>query len=264
MRKAPKYLLVGRNQLNLLRHAFLFYSRIPIGKVDYSDENLIKAFRYFPLVGIVVGGISALVYVLSDLVLPQYVSILFGIIAGVVMTGALHEDGLSDFFDAFGGAHDKEKALEVMKDSHIGAYGVLSLIMIFLTKYSLLLSIPSTYIPWIFIASGASARLMSIITSRLSTYARNENQRSKSLHLRIGIDNVTTAIATLFAIAPLVLLPWQVSAVAVPIYTIILFVMKWYTERRIGGYTGDTLGALEQFCEVAFYLSASVTLGIFP
>ena len=264
MRKTPKYLLSVQNQLNLLRHAFLFYSRIPVGKIDYSDENLIKAFRYFPLVGIVVGGISALVYVLSDLVLPQYVSVLLGIIAGVIMTGALHEDGLSDFFDAFGGGHDREKALEIMKDSHIGAYGVLSLIALFFIKYTLLLSVPSAYIPSVFIASGASARLMSIITSRLSTYARSENQKSKSLHLRIRIDNVTTTIAILFAITPLAMLPWQVSAVAIPMYVLILLVMKWYTERRIGGYTGDTLGALEQFCEVAFYLSASITLGIFP
>ncbi|MDO4695175.1 adenosylcobinamide-GDP ribazoletransferase [Porphyromonas sp.] len=264
MRKTPKFLLSVRNQLNLLRHAFLFYSRIPIGKIDYSDQNLIKAFRYFPLVGIVVGGISALVYTLSDLILPQYISVLLGIIAGVIMTGALHEDGFSDFFDAFGGSHDKEKALEIMKDSHIGAYGVLSLIFLLLTKYTLLLSLSGQYIPWIFIASGASARLMPIITSKISTYARNENQKSKSLHLRIRIDNVTTTIATLFAGLPLLLLPWEVSAIVIPVYVLILFVMKWYTERRIGGYTGDTLGALEQFCEVAFYLSASVMLSIYP
>lgn len=264
MRKTPKYLHSSRSQLNLLQHAFLFYSRIPVGGIDYSDQNLIKAFRYFPLVGIVVGSISALVYILSNLVLPQYVSVLFGIIAGVIMTGALHEDGFSDFFDAFGGGHDKEKALEIMKDSHIGAYGVLSLIFLFLTKYTLLLSLPGRYIPWIFIASGASARLMSIITSRLSVYARNETQKSKSLHLRIRIDNITITIAIIFATLPLLLLPWQVSAAVIPLYALILFAMKWYTERRIGGYTGDTLGALEQFCEVAFYLSASIMLSIFP
>lgn len=247
-----------KQELNLLRHAFLFYSRIPAGRIDYSDENLIKAFRYLPLVGIIVGGLSGLSYTLTSTFLPVYVSVILSMIVSILLTGGLHEDGLSDFFDAFGGGHSKDRTLEIMKDSHIGVYGVLSLIFLCLMKFSLLLSLPQSIFPLVLIGASASARLVPIIASRISTYARKDGQQSKSMHLRIPIDRVTLFIAILFALLPLFFLPWQVSALVLPLYVILLWAMKWYTERRIGGYTGDTLGALEQFCEVAFYVSASI------
>lgn len=247
-----------RKELNLLRHAFLFYSRIPVGRIEYSDENLIKAFRYFPLVGIVVGGLSASVYLLSMFILPPTVSILIALIVGVLTTGGLHEDGFSDFFDAFGGGHTKQRILEIMKDSTIGVYGVMSLILLFLMKFALLYSLPLYIIPSLLIASGSSARFMSIAMSRISQYARNEGEKSKSMHLKIGIDNFTTFVAALFAFLPLLLLPLWISLIALGLYVITLLSMRHYIEKRIGGYTGDVLGALEQLCEVIIFAVASV------
>lgn len=240
-----------KQQLNLLFHAFRFYSRIPVGELEYSEENQTKAFRYFPLVGIVVGIVGGAIYVLLLTVFSSSVAVIGSIASMVFATGALHEDGLSDFFDGFGGGNTKEKVLDIMKDSTVGVYGVLALIVLFLTKYSLFLSIDEHLLPKVMVAAHASSRFMPIVMINTSQYARVGN--SKAMHTRNHIDRTTCIVALLFAAFPLVFLSWQTTICVVAIYFLLYSLLKRYVEKRIGGFTGDALGALQQFCEVGFY-----------
>lgn len=240
-----------KQQLNLFFHALMFYSRIPTGKIDYSEENMTKAFRYFPLVGIIVGAMGGGVFWLFQWIFPPPVALLFAMAAMVLSTGAIHEDGLSDFFDGFGGGRDKERILAIMKESTIGTYGVIALILMFLLKFALLLSIGLPQMALTLVAAHASSRMMPIFMVNSSHYARTEN--SKAMHTRKKIDTQSMLIALLFGLLPLVFMPWQVTLIVIPVYAMMMMLLKKYIEKKIGGFTGDVLGALQQFSELAFY-----------
>ena len=248
-----------KQQLNLFFHALLFYSRIPTGKIDYSEENLTKAFRYFPLVGIIVGAFGGVIFLLLRQIFPEPVTLVMAMAAMTFITGALHEDGLSDFFDGFGGRHDKEHILTIMKESTIGAYGVIALTLLFLMKYTLLLSIDSSHIVVTLIAAHASSRMMPVFLINSSRYARTGN--SKAMHTRKKVDTETFLIALAFSLVPLVFIPWQIILIVIPVYTAVGILLKKYTEKKIGGFTGDVLGALQQFSELAFYL---ICVALYP
>ncbi len=240
-----------KRQLNLFLHALQFYSRIPTGKIDYSEENLTQSLRYFPLVGIIVGTVGAIAFMLSMLVFPKSVAVVAAIISMVAVTGALHEDGVSDFFDGFGGGYTKERILEIMKDSHVGAYGVIALIFLFLGKFSLLFSIEIDQLPVVLIAAHASSRFMAVLLVKFSRYARTE--KSKSSHSRNPLSRTTFVTALILGILPLFLISWLIAICAVIIYLIIFSAVKRYVEKKIGGFTGDILGTLQQLCEITFY-----------
>lgn len=241
-----------KQQLNLFFHALLFYSRIPAGKINYSEENLTNAFRYFPLVGIIVGAIGGGVFWLFQWIFPIPVALVMAIAAMVLVTGALHEDGLSDFFDGFGGGRDKERILSIMKESTIGAYGVIALILLFLLKFTLLLSIDPSHIIIVLMAAHASSRIMPVLMVNSSRYARTGE--SKAMHTRRKTDMTTFLIALAFGLVPLIFMPWLIILVVILVYTVIMILLKKYTEKKIDGFTGDVLGALQQFSELAFYL----------
>ena len=125
-----------KKELHIFFTALLFYTRIPCPKnIDHNPDYLNKASRYFPLVGWIVGGISFSVYYLSSFLFPSQIAIVLSIIAGILVTGAFHEDGFADVCDGFGGGWTKEKILLIMKDSSIGAYGAIGLVLLFLLKF---------------------------------------------------------------------------------------------------------------------------------
>jgi adenosylcobinamide-GDP ribazoletransferase len=228
-----------KQQLNLFFHALMFYSRIPAGKIDYSEENLTKAFRYFPVVGILVGAIGGGVFLLFRLIFPDAVGIAAALAA---MT----------LFDGFGGGQTKERILAIMKDSTVGAYGVTAIVLLFLIKFSILSAIsPASMFPAL-IAAHASSRVMPVVLINTSQYARKEN--SKAMHTRHRTDGVTFSLAVVYGALPLLFIPWQTAVILIPAYALIWFLLKRYTERKIGGFTGDVLGAMQQFSELAFYL----------
>lgn len=229
----------------------MFYSRIPPGKIDYSEENLTKAFRYFPLIGIIVGALGGGVFWLLHFIFPTPIAVIAAMIVMVLSTGALHEDGLSDFFDGFGGGRDKEQILSIMKESTIGAYGVIALILLFLLKFTLLLSIDSSRVFVVLIAANALSRMMPLFLINSSHYARTGN--SKAMHTRNRLNATTFLTALAISLTPMLFMPWKILLMVIPVYAAIGFLLKIYTEKRIGGFTGDVLGALQQFSELAFY-----------
>jgi adenosylcobinamide-GDP ribazoletransferase len=214
--------------------------------------------------GWIVGGISVLTLLLCNEVLSIDLSILASIIAGILTTGAFHEDGFADVCDAFGGGWTKEKILDIMKDSRLGTFGVTGLLMILAAKFLLLKELvvivlntgSSPYLTLIglIILSHALSRLMPVVAIQTSTYVFEEDKtKSKPLAShKLSLMEMLTAI--FFAILPFLLLPMLAVVIVVPAL-LSAFLMSRYFKKWIGGYTGDCLGAIQQITELVCYLT---------
>ena len=243
-----------RSEWDLLRLSLLFYTRIPVGHVEYHEERMGESFRYFPLLGAIVGAVMAGIYALAGYYLPNAVAAVMSVIVGLVVTGGMHEDGLSDYCDAFGGYHDRDTTLRIMKDSSTGVYGILGLVMLLMSRVVLLSYIPYETAIGTIVAMAVVARWMPILVMRLSTYARKSDEASKATHLRQVVTTKTLLIAAVWALLALLLLPWQAAVVA-PVLMIgqSLLIMR-ISNKRIGGHTGDVLGAIECLAELMLLL----------
>src|SRR5688500_17032983 len=124
-----------KKELRIIFTAIMFYTRIPCPEwVDHDADNLNKATRYFPLIGWIVGLVTWLIFIAGQYFFSMQISILLSIAGGVLITGAFHEDGFADVCDGFGGGWTSEKILNIMKDSRVGTYGVVGMLLIFALK----------------------------------------------------------------------------------------------------------------------------------
>jgi adenosylcobinamide-GDP ribazoletransferase len=193
-------------------------------------------------------------------VFPLQVAVVFAMLSRVLVTGALHEDGLADFMDGFGGGGgDRERTLEIMKDSHTGVYGVIGLVFYFLLSCILLSGLqPPDACLIVLIADPFCKFIASQITWFLP-YARTAST-SKSGVVYCRMSAGPFAISALSGLLPLALVPhawWLVMTLfPISVCTLLLQLMK----RRIGGYTGDCCGALFLLCELSFYLASLIIL----
>ena len=242
----------------------MFYTRIPCPKnIDHSPEYINKATRYFPLIGYIVGLISFFIFWISSFLFDTNTAVLFSLIAGVLVTGAFHEDGLADAFDGFGGGWTKEKILDIMKDSRVGAYGVIALIFLFGLKFfgltgSLLKIENQNYIPTalIFITYHSLARLTAINIVFTSQYSRDD-ETSKAKPIAKAHSYKEIVGAYFFGLVPLIILcffRWEFCLVLIPLAAL-YFYSKRYFNKWIDGYTGDCLGAVEQIAECVCLLT---------
>ncbi|HWY97589.1 MAG TPA: adenosylcobinamide-GDP ribazoletransferase, partial [Bacteroidia bacterium] len=155
-----------KKEIRIFFTALMFFTRIPCPKwVDHSEEYLNKSSKYFPLMGWIVGGFSALIYFGGTYIFPVSIAILLSMVASIWITGAFHEDGLADVCDGFGGGWTKEKILLIMKDSRVGAFGVIGLVMVLLIKYVSLSSIPSMgklFVPFIIVSAHSLSRFFAV------------------------------------------------------------------------------------------------------
>ncbi len=233
----------------------MFLTRIPVSRwADHSEERLNRSAAFFPLVGMIVGAICAGVFLLCSRALSREASILLSMAAGILTTGAFHEDGFADFCDGFGGGWTKEKILEIMKDSRIGAFGAIGLVLILLLKYRLLLDAASARLPLLMISAHAVSRMMPVWIMWALPYVRDASGMAKPIAISKHFPDL--AAATLFGFAPLLgfenwhaLIPPALAAV--PALLLGLYMKKW-----IGGYTGDCLGAVQQVTEITYYAAA--------
>jgi adenosylcobinamide-GDP ribazoletransferase len=256
-----------KKQLHIFFTALMFYTRIPCPKnIDHNPDYLNKASRYFPFIGWIVGGICFGVYYLSSFVFSVEIALILSMIAGILTTGAFHEDGFADVCDGFGGGWTKEKILLIMKDSAIGAYGAIGLILLFLLKFEAVFSLVSksgivnlqsaTYVLLLFISAHSVSRLAAVSIVFTHQYSR-EDASSKSKPIAQNFTWKEVIGAMLFGLLPLLVLSffqWQLLLVLVPVF-IARFFLARYFQKWIDGYTGDCLGATQQVCEVVFYLS---------
>ena len=238
--------------------ALQFLTRLPVPRDSASSESdLGKAAAFFPLVGVIVGGGAALVFVLLQRVLPVPASVLCAVVFATFMTNGFHEDGLADTFDGFGGGWTKDRVLEIMRDSRIGTYGTLALIFLILGKYNFLSSLPQTQIwRWLIVAHVA-ARWTTLPLCVWLPYARPEGQ-GKLVAKQVGGLEIIMGTVTLFLV--FLLLPWQATLAAFLVTAFVTLLSGSYFRARLQGISGDCLGAANQLTEVALYLTAVVLL----
>lgn len=243
-----------KRELDIFFATLMFYTRIPVPyRTGHTDEILNKTTRYFTLVGIIVGAIGGLTFWSLNLFLPENLAVILSMVATILVTEAFHEDGFADTCDGFGGGYTKEKVLEIMKDSRIGTYGATGLLMMLLTKFYSLSSIPVAVIPLILISGHAFSRFWPVCMLYIQSYVRPVGQ-SKAKPVGHKASGCSFWVAAFFGLAPILLLP-IVSIIYIFVICLIVFMaFSSYTKRRIGGYTGDVLGAIQQLCEVSFYL----------
>lgn len=236
--------------------SLLFFSRIPARlREEQVDEYFKHSIRYLPLVGIIISSLAVGVFYLVWQLLSLELAIISYFVTSALLTGGLHEDGFADSCDGFGGGWHKEQILSIMKDSRVGTYGVLGLIFLFFTKFFLLIEIPVTLIPVSLIAAASLSRAVTVLAAYKLEYATLSN--AKSSHVaQFGLADLLVAL--LIGLLPLLFfssgnLLWLILALALPLLTALLF--RIYMKRKIGGYTGDSLGAVQQLSEVSFYLA---------
>ncbi|WP_310449106.1 adenosylcobinamide-GDP ribazoletransferase [Sulfuritalea sp.] len=247
-----------KRELEYFFAALRFFTRLPVPAwVGHGQDQLNHAARYFPLIGILVGIIGAGVTELAALALPIGVAVLLGMAATILATGAFHEDGFADSCDGFGGGWDKAQVLTIMKDSRIGSYAALGVGLILLTKWSALTELDAglgpPFLAIALVAGHAVSRLASTVLIYFLDYVRDDDSsKSKPLAQRMAPHEL--AVAALCGLAPCLLLPLAEVLTALAAVTLSTLLAARYFVRRIGGYTGDCLGAAQQLGEVAFYL----------
>ncbi len=250
---------IMKRQFELLVTAITFYTRIRVPwKVEYSPEKLNNATRYFPLVGIITGGIIALVFYCLNIFVSVHLAIIISLIISVLLTGGFHEDGLADFIDGMGGGYSKEQIMTIMKDSRIGTFGALGLILNMILKWLLISELPEQQIPVILIAANSVSRLNPVILIYSSEYV--SHGKSKDVGTKGSAGTLVIAIIT--ALLPLALVkPVSILSVLLAL-PVVLIPFRRYLTKKIGGYTGDALGALQQISELAVYFALIIATEI--
>ena len=234
--------------------ALQFMTRLPVpGDLPFDDDRLFKAARYYPLVGLVVGGIGGLVLYLSALVLPMSAAVILSVIATVYVTGAFHEDGLADTADGLGGGGTKERALEIMRDSRVGSYGAVSLVLALGLKAALLSGVTPGFAVLLLLSGHAVSRFSAVQVMATTEYARVEGAKFAAP----SISRETYRIALLQSAGVLFVLGigwgWLLALTGALAVAAVTVFMRARLKARLGGYTGDTMGAVQQVSELAFY-----------
>lgn len=247
--------------------ALRFFTRIPTPAwVGHSEAQLNHAARWFPGIGWLVGALGAAVTLAAAWLWPPAIAVLAGMAATVLVTGAFHEDGLTDTLDGLGGGWTREQTLAIMKDSRIGSYGAIGLVLVLLIKFAALFELlagegavsPAPTFFAALVAGHAVSRLASTTLIFALDYARSEG-KAKPLATRLAKGEL--AFAALLGLTPCLWLPGPHAAVALLLVSLVTLLAARTFVRRLGGYTGDCLGATQQLTEIAFYLGLACACG---
>lgn len=250
------------HQFQLFLCAVQFLTRIPTPALrNFQPDWISRSARYFPLVGLLVGGGCAVVFWSASLVWSGWLPALLAIAAGVLITGAFHEDGLADTADGLGGGTTVAKRLTIMKDSRIGTYGALALGLTLAIKAAALATLPAGLGAWTLVAAHGAGRGASVLAMRALPYVGDAKVgKWKPSPADLSLAEVLTAVAV--AGLPLALSPDGVVGLAILIGAILALAVSLIARRLLGGYTGDVLGAIEQVFELGFVLGVAASLGV--
>jgi adenosylcobinamide-GDP ribazoletransferase len=238
--------------------SFVFFTRLPLPIFDFRGRTLAQAIWAAPVAGLAVAVIGSAVYAaVAQCGIAAAPSAALALASMALATGCLHEDGLSDVADGFGGGRTREKKLEIMRDSRIGAYGAAALGLSLLIRWSALSELGSaTHVFCARIAAHMASRGMAGGFMHLLPPARTDG-------LAAGAGTVPTEVATVGAILgalALLLLGLNGAITALVLLAALFFGFRLICLKQVGGHTGDTVGALQQFGEIAILLVASVSL----
>ena len=243
--------------MNLLA-AFIFFTRLPFWRLKEVPSECFKhVVPYWPWVGWLTGSAMAMVLVLGSLVMPVSLAWIWAIVTRLLITGALHEDGLADFFDGFGGGTTRERTLSIMKDSHIGTYGVIGLIVYFLLMLELR-HLPVSMLCTLILCGDCWGKLCASQLINFLPYARKEeDSKAKVIYNRMSSKELFFCIAG--GTLPLLLLQSSLWLALITPCLVLAFLIR-LMKRRLQGYTGDCCGATFLLCELTFYLTAMILL----
>ena len=239
--------------------ALIFFTRLPFWRIHQPPQASYKTVvEYWPLTGWLTGGAMAATLYFGSMVLPWIVTVIAAIAVRLLITGALHEDGLADFLDGFGGGGNRERILAIMKDSHIGTYGVLGLIIYMLILGTALYSMPVTVAALTILGADPFSKM---VTSQLVTmlpYARREEEaKNKTIYrkptLTAGLSLTVQGLLPLAFVIWLTGISWY-TVIFIP--ALVMYFLYLLILRKIHGYTGDCCGAVCLLVELAVYLVA--------
>jgi len=243
-------------QYQLFMLALGFFSRIPMPKnIPYSEQRMNQAGRYFALVGLLLGAVCALVLWASQLIFPASVSIFIMMVFSLLLTGAFHEDGLTDMADGIGGGMTAERRLTIMKDSRIGTYGASALVMVLLGKFVLLSELIQfeEILLFIIVAYTLSRAVAASLIYDMPYVSESDTSKSKPLAQQQSSTELVVLVVS--GLIPCLLLGLTATSLLVVVMLVFRGLFKRWLNSRIGGFTGDCLGAGQQIAELLIYLT---------
>ncbi len=254
-----------RKQIKYFCLALGFFTRIPSPHyADFKETDLNHAAKYFPLIGTIVGLIGASSFYLASLIFPQTLAVIISMATTIYLTGGFHEDGLADSADGLGGGYTREHILTIMQDSRLGTYGVLALIIMLFAKFQTLNALNSAFIPAILVVGHSLSRLSAIWIMKSLLYVKAEG---KAKPLATLINTTDLLVANGFGLAPYLIVVVYLAKANHSVLIISQFLLmtllpilvsflwwRYKLKKYLAGYTGDTLGAMQQISEIVFYL----------
>ena len=237
--------------------ALIFFTRLPFWRVYQPPQTSYKTVvEFWPLAGWLTGGAMAATLYFGSMVLPHAVAVIAAIAVRLLITGALHEDGLADFLDGFGGGGDRERILAIMKDSHIGTYGVLGLIIYMLLLGTALYSMPVTVAAFAVLGADPFSKMVTSQLINMLPYARREEEaKNKTIYRK---PSLTAGLSlTVQGMLPMALLFGLLGAnwyLVIVFPALVMYFLYLLMLRKIHGYTGDCCGAVCLLVELSVYL----------
>lgn len=244
-----------------------FLTRIPVMYLsDFEQRDLDAALKYFPLVGMLVGALGAIVYWLALQTLPPALAVVLSMASTIYLTGAFHEDGLADSVDGIGGGWEREQMLTIMQDSRLGTFGAVALFGALFTKFQTLNHLSPAWVSVMLVVAHALSRLAAVWMMTSMPLAKL-NGKSKPLATQLSKSDL--CVANILGLMPLLFFGYflvlsigniaRVSLLICMLFIPMLLIGWWWRQKVfkcLGGYTGDTLGAMQQLTELALYLGA--------
>ena len=249
-------------------HAFLaaltYFTRIR-SPISIDSSRTEGAACFAPVIGWIVGAVAATAFAISHLVFPISVAVVISMAVSILVTGGLHEDGWMDFCDGFGGGSSREQTIRIMRDSHSGAFPILGAILVLLLKFTILSELASLLLldegsmlgvfAATLVAGHGSSRFAAVAYMVTHDYISGESPtKAESMAKRMSTSELL--IAALGGVLPVVFLSalwsWMVLFALLPLVLVYFLMGRMFT-RRLAGYTGDCLGAVQQLSELAFY-----------
>ena len=245
-------------ELRIFFTAMQFFTRLPIPSwVGYEPSWVRSCARYFPLIGILVGAVTAAILLATAYSLPMPLSVLVSTVAGILLTGALHEDGFADICDGFGGGNSPVKIIEIMRDPRIGVFGAVGIGLLLAIKVVALTSMSAPAAAWALLLAHPLSRIAATTLIWRMTYAAPDGKASfvsQAISLPIFFA-ACLPVAALLVIAlscNAFVLPNLLTSIVAMLIGTVWLARKF--QRDLGGYTGDCLGAVQQVTEVLFYI----------
>lgn len=244
-----------------LQAALILFTRLPFWRVFNPPKSAYeRATDYWAVTGLLTGAVTALVFIGATILFSSFTAVILALIARLILTGAMHDDGLADFFDAFGGSASSEKMLAIMKDSHIGTYGVIALGSYYALCVAILAEMPVMTAAFVVFASDAWSKFCASQVINMLPYARREEEaKVKVVYNRMSIGRFSIGMtAGIVALSVPVLADisslWMIVAAAISSALTALLLIYWIY-KRLGGYTGDCCGALFLLTQLAFFIA---------